>query len=187
MPGLPGRRLQVAADVQSPVLEREAAGSAHDKRYAAEAGRTATAVPADLTALTPREREVLTLMGRGLSNTEIATELTLSEATVKSHVARIFAKLGLRDHPQAVVIAYETGGEGLLEAALPGVSFAGRYGVATGVHCVLIHPGATATGFSGVHDSEALAYIGSMQRHANPSPSHCRRSRPPSTIPSATC
>ncbi|GGR90418.1 MULTISPECIES: response regulator [Streptomyces] len=79
------------------------------ERYAAEADRTATAVPADLAALTPREREVLSLMGRGLSNTEIATELTLSEATVKSHVARVFAKLGLRDRAQAVVIAYETG------------------------------------------------------------------------------
>ncbi|MFD4506128.1 response regulator [Streptomyces sp. NPDC058457] len=79
------------------------------ERYAAGAGRTAEAVPADLAALTPREREVLTLMGRGLSNTELAVELTLSEATVKSHVARIFAKLGLRDRAQAVVLAYETG------------------------------------------------------------------------------
>lgn len=79
------------------------------ERYAAEAERTAESVPADLAALTPREREVLTLMGRGLSNTELAAELTLSEATVKSHVARIFAKLGLRDRAQAVVVAYETG------------------------------------------------------------------------------
>ncbi|MFI9248604.1 response regulator [Streptomyces sp. NPDC053069] len=79
------------------------------ERYAAEAERTAKPVPADLAALTPREREVLTLMGRGLSNTELAAELTLSEATVKSHVARIFAKLGLRDRAQAVVLAYETG------------------------------------------------------------------------------
>ena len=63
----------------------------------------------DLTALTPREREVLTLLGRGLSNTELAAELTLSEATVKTHVARIFAKLTLRDRAQAVVLAYETG------------------------------------------------------------------------------
>ncbi|MEU9453386.1 response regulator transcription factor [Streptomyces sp. NPDC048277] len=79
------------------------------ERYAATAERTAETVPADLTALTPREREVLTLMGRGLSNTELAAALTLSEATVKSHVARIFAKLGLRDRAQAVVVAYETG------------------------------------------------------------------------------
>ncbi|MEV0170231.1 response regulator transcription factor [Streptomyces sp. NPDC050803] len=66
-------------------------------------------VPTDLSALTPRELEVLTLMGRGLSNTELAGHLTLSEATVKSHVARIFAKLALRDRAQAVVLAYETG------------------------------------------------------------------------------
>ncbi|MER6221006.1 response regulator [Streptomyces sp. 900105755] len=78
------------------------------ERFAAEPGR-APAVHADLTALTPRELEVLTLLGRGLSNTDLAAELTLSEATVKSHVARIFAKLGLRDRAQAVVVAYETG------------------------------------------------------------------------------
>jgi len=63
----------------------------------------------DLSALTPREREVLALLGRGLSNTELAQALTLSEATVKTHVARIFAKLTLRDRAQAVVLAYETG------------------------------------------------------------------------------
>jgi DNA-binding NarL/FixJ family response regulator len=69
----------------------------------------APAAPADLSSLTPREREVLALLGRGLSNTELAAHLTLSEATVKSHVARIFAKLSLRDRAQAVVLAYETG------------------------------------------------------------------------------
>jgi len=67
------------------------------------------AVHRDLSALTPRELEVLTLMGRGRSNAELARELTLSEATVKTHVARIFAKLALRDRAQAVVLAYETG------------------------------------------------------------------------------
>ncbi|MFG2004457.1 response regulator [Spirillospora sp. NPDC048911] len=63
----------------------------------------------DLAALTPRELEVLRLLGRGMSNTELARELHLSEATVKTHVARIFAKLNLRDRAQAVVVAYETG------------------------------------------------------------------------------
>ncbi|MEV0637840.1 response regulator transcription factor [Streptomyces sp. NPDC050619] len=78
------------------------------ERFASDAVRP-PAVHGDLTALTPRELEVLTLLGRGLSNTELAAELTLSEATVKSHVARIFAKLALRDRAQAVVLAYETG------------------------------------------------------------------------------
>jgi DNA-binding NarL/FixJ family response regulator len=75
----------------------------------APAGARVPAIHRDLTPLTPRELEVLTLMGRGLSNSELAEELTLSEATVKTHVARIFAKLALRDRAQAVVLAYETG------------------------------------------------------------------------------
>ena len=65
--------------------------------------------PAALAELTPRELEVLRMLARGLSNGEIARELVLGEATVKTHVARVFQKLDLHDRAQAVVLAYETG------------------------------------------------------------------------------
>jgi DNA-binding NarL/FixJ family response regulator len=64
---------------------------------------------APLETLTQREREVLALVGAGLSNGELATRLYISEATVKTHVKRILMKLGLRDRIQAVVLAYEAG------------------------------------------------------------------------------
>ena len=68
-----------------------------------------TVHPAPLAELTPRELEVLRLVARGLSNTEIARELVVGDATVKTHVARIFSKLDLHDRAQAVVLAYESG------------------------------------------------------------------------------
>ena len=76
--------------------------------------RESSAHPSDddvnrLESLTPREQEVLGLVASGLSNSEIATALTLSEVTIKTHVGRLLTKLSLRDRTQAVVFAYETG------------------------------------------------------------------------------
>jgi DNA-binding NarL/FixJ family response regulator len=70
---------------------------------------TAGGVPPQLSALTEREVDVLRELARGLSNAEIARSLYLGETTVKTHVTRILAKLGLRDRVQAVVLAYESG------------------------------------------------------------------------------
>jgi DNA-binding NarL/FixJ family response regulator len=72
-------------------------------------GASQLSAPASLEELTPRELEVFKLIARGMSNAEIAAELVVSETTVKTHVARVLMKLGVRDRVQAVVLAYESG------------------------------------------------------------------------------
>ena len=88
----------LSPSVTSRVVERMA------RQPAPDAERDAA-----LSELTPRERDVLALLARGLSNGEIAAELIVEESTVKTHVKRILAKVGARDRVQAVIFAYETG------------------------------------------------------------------------------
>jgi DNA-binding NarL/FixJ family response regulator len=82
---------------------------AHFAGAAGPSGAAPPPRPPELDELTPREREVLELIGRGLNNAELAERLVLSEKTVKTHVGRILWKLGLRDRVQAVILAYEAG------------------------------------------------------------------------------
>jgi DNA-binding NarL/FixJ family response regulator len=88
------------------VIERM---TARDPAQTPENRAATSSLPKQLGPLTNREREVLVLIGRGLSNGEIATELFVGEATVKTHVSNVLAKLHLRDRVQAVVLAHELG------------------------------------------------------------------------------
>lgn len=98
----------LAPSITRRLVERFAHGALNERDHGQHARRR-PAIHRDLAPLTPRERQILTLVGRGLSNTDIVHELTISEATVKTHITRIFTKLALRDRAQAVVLAYETG------------------------------------------------------------------------------
>ena len=94
----------------APAVTRRLISEFARLRPHAAAGVPGTASrPGALTALTPRETEVLRLVAEGLSNTEIGGRLVVTEETVKTHVSRILSKLGLRDRTQAVVVAYESG------------------------------------------------------------------------------
>jgi DNA-binding NarL/FixJ family response regulator len=104
-PGLTRRLISEFARLRPP----PGAGGTVSGGGASGSAVTGGPVPSALSALTPRETEVLRLVAEGLSNTEIAARLVVTEETVKTHVSRLLAKLGLRDRTQAVVLAYESG------------------------------------------------------------------------------
>ena len=97
----------LAPEVTRRVIGKMAGGA--DAAVGAGPSAAERAEPKELALLTAREREVLVLLGRGLSNGEIAGTLVLGEATVKTHVSNVLAKLHLRDRVQAVIYAYEAG------------------------------------------------------------------------------
>jgi DNA-binding NarL/FixJ family response regulator len=98
----------VSPRVTRRLLDTYAVRLPGDPRDSPEVSAGTTAGDSGLDLLTGREREVLLLVARGLSNAEIAGELVLAEATVKTHVTRVLTKLGLRDRVQVVVFAYQT-------------------------------------------------------------------------------
>ncbi|MGI8429191.1 MAG: response regulator [Solirubrobacteraceae bacterium] len=109
-PRLTRRLIEAFVATSSPAGERERSSGATPGSLAGGTARSPTgATPRSLASLTPRELEVLALVGRGQSNAEIAQRLVLSPLTAKTHVAKLFAKLGARDRAQLVVIAYESG------------------------------------------------------------------------------
>jgi DNA-binding NarL/FixJ family response regulator len=99
----------LAPEVTRRVIGRMAGGSSATADGTDTGAGPDRPEPKELTLLTAREREVLVLLGRGLSNGEIAGTLVLGEATVKTHVSNVLAKLHLRDRVQAVIYAYEAG------------------------------------------------------------------------------
>jgi DNA-binding NarL/FixJ family response regulator len=120
------RRLAAGDAVLDPavtarVMARFAVGGDGRGGTSADAGRTAArpdqSRAAGVASLTSRERDVLALLARGMSNAEIAASLTVGDATAKTHVSRVLAKLGVRDRLQAVILAYEYG---LVPAAIEG-------------------------------------------------------------------
>jgi DNA-binding NarL/FixJ family response regulator len=99
----------VPVRVFSPSLLHSAEGPRGHQNHRANSATMDGTTNARTTRVTSRELDVLTLIGKGLSNTEIADELCISAVTVKSHIGRIFGKLDLRDRAVAIVYAYDNG------------------------------------------------------------------------------
>ena len=101
--------VQLAAGVRMVAAGEALLAPAITRRLIEEFAASAAVEPPGFATLTPREIEIFRLVAAGLSNTEIGAQLFIAETTVKTHLTRVLAKLGLRDRIQAVVLAYETG------------------------------------------------------------------------------